>query len=175
MKTLFLSIIIILIAITSCKKDGIANENDFNKSYNAWISFKNRSHSSYQYTTNFGSVFGYGSETKIAIINGTIVSRDFTAVQLRRDGTNKQDTVAQWHEEKSSLNTHVNQGGELLTLDDIYQKAKTIWLKADKKSNDIYFETKNKGMISSCGFVPKGCQDDCFNGITIGAITSVQF
>ncbi|MEZ2336766.1 hypothetical protein AB6735_14080 [Mucilaginibacter sp. RCC_168] len=175
MKALYLSVIIILISITGCKKDNIANENEFNKSYNAWLSFKKGSNNSYVYTTNFGSWTGYGSETKIGVINGKITSRDFTAVRLRRDGTNKQDTVSQWHEDADHINTHPNDAGESLTLDGVYQKAKTVWLKADKKNNDIYFETKNNGMISSCGFVKKGCQDDCFNGITIDLISPVQF
>jgi hypothetical protein len=175
MKALYLPAIIILISITGCKKDSIANESEFNKSYNAWLSFKSTAHNTYLYTTSFGSIFGYGSETKITVINGKVTSRDFTAVRQRRDGTNKQDTVSQWHEDADHINTHPNDAGESLTLDDVYQKAKATWLKADKKTNDIYFEAKNTGMISTCGFVPKGCQDDCFNGITISLITSVQF
>ena len=175
MKALYLSVIIILISVTGCKKDDIADESEFNKSYNAWLNFKNGSHNSYQYTTNFGSVFGYGTEIKTGIINGKILSRDFISTRLKQNGTSQIDTIKQWHEDADHINTHPNDVGESLTLDDVYQKAKTTWLKADKKTNDIYFETKNSGMISSCGFVPKGCQDDCFNGITISLITSVQF
>ncbi|NHA02912.1 hypothetical protein G7092_03860 [Mucilaginibacter sp. HC2] len=175
MKTLYLSAIIILISMAGCKKDNIANESDFNKSYNIWLSFKSNAQNSYQYTTSSGSVFGYGSETKISVINGKIVSRDFISTQLRRNGTSQKDTIKQWHEDADHINTHSNDTDESLTLDAVYQKAKTVWLKADKKSNSIYFEAKNNGMISNCGYVPNGCQDDCFNGITIGAITSMQF
>ncbi|WP_183559429.1 hypothetical protein [Mucilaginibacter sp. SP1R1] len=167
------AIVIILISIASCKKDDIANESPFNKSYNAWISYKGSVNNSYNYTINNGSVFGYGTETKIEVSNGKIISRDFTATQLRRDGTNNRDIVANWHEETSSLNTHGDQGAQLLTLDDVYMKARTIWLKADTKNNDIYFEARNNGMISNCGYVPKGCQDDCFTGISISAISAL--
>jgi hypothetical protein len=173
MKNLYLFSIIILFAVTSCKKDNIPNESDFNKSYKAWAAYKASVHNSYSYTQSQGSVFGYGSETKIGVSNGKVISRNFIAVQLRRDSSNKTDTITRWHEEKSSLNTHDNQGAELLTLDDIYMKASTIWLKGDKKANDIYFEAKNNGMISNCGFVPKGCQDDCFTGISITSITAL--
>ena len=175
MKTFYFPLIIASLLLSSCKKDNIANESEFNKSYNAWLNFKNNSHNSYQYTTNSGSVFGYGSETKIGVINGKIVSRDFIATRLKQNGTSQQDTIKQWHEDADHINTHPNDAGESLTLDDIYQRAKTVWLKADKKSNSIYFEAKNNGMISSCGYVPNGCQDDCFNGITIGLIIPVQF
>lgn len=175
MKKLYLSAIIILILITGCKKDNIANEGAFNKSYNAWLSFKSTAHNTYLYTTTFGSWTGYGTEIKTGVVNGKIAWRDFTSIQLKHNGTSQRDTIKQWHEDADHINTHPNDAGESLTLDDVYQKAKTTWLKADKKTNDIYFEAKNNGMISSCGYVPNGCQDDCFNGITISMITSVQF
>lgn len=175
MKALYLSTIIILISVTGCKKDNIANESEFNKSYNAWLSFKDTSHNTYLYTTTFGSWTGYGAETKTGVVNGKVAWRDFVSTQLKRNGTSQIDTIKQWHEDADHLNTHSSDAAGPLTLDDVYQRAKTVWLKADKKTNDIYFETKNSGMISSCGFVPKGCQDDCFNGITISLITSVQF
>jgi hypothetical protein len=173
MKKLFLFTIIILFSVTSCKKEDIANESDYNKSYNAWLGYKKSVHNSYSYTQSYGSWTGYGAEIKIGVSDGKIISRDFIAVQLRRDGTSNRDTTARWHEEKSSLNTHGNQAGELLTLDDVYLKARTIWLKVDKKNNDIYFEANNNGMISNCGYRPKGCQDDCVTGIIITTITSL--
>jgi len=36
---------------------------------------------------------------------------------------------------------------------------------ADKKKRPkVYFEAKNDGLISSEGYVPDNCQDDCFVG-----------
>ena len=173
MKTFYLPLIIVLICFSSCKKDDIANENEFNKSYKAWLNYKSSVHNSYSYTQNQGSVFGYSAEIKIGVNNGKIISRDFVSFRIRPDNTHAIDTTAHWHEENTSLNTHSNQGGELLTLDDIYTKARTNWLKADPKNNDIYFEANNNGMISNCGYRPKGCQDDCVTGIIISSITAL--
>jgi hypothetical protein len=54
-------------------------------------------------------------------------------------------------------------------LDEIYEKARSNWLK--KRGNaKTYFEAKNDGLISSCGYAEDGCQDDCFNGINITSI-----
>jgi len=39
-----------------------------------------------------------------------------------------------------------------------------------RKDASVYFEAKNNGMISSCGYVQDGCMDDCFNGINIASI-----
>ena len=66
------------------------------------------------------------------------------------------------------MNTHVN-GGTSLTLDEIYEKARTEWL-LKRKDATSYFEAKNDGMISSCGYVNNNCADDCFVGITINLI-----
>ena len=172
MKTLYLFIILIAILATSCKKDDIANESEFNKSYKTWLSYKSSVNNSYTYTVSSGSWTGYGSQTKIGVNNGEIISRDFIATMPRRDSSHKIDTVERWHEDKAHINTHGINAAGLFTLDDIYQKARTVWLKADAKKNDIFFEVKNNGMISTCGFVPDGCQDDCFNGVTITSITA---
>jgi len=152
------------------KKD-IANESDYNKSYNAWLSYKKNVHNSYGYTQYYGSVFGYYTEIKIGVNDGEFISRDLILVKSHLDGTNKGDTLKQWHEDVSSINTHGVEGGDLLTIDDIYDKSRTVWLKADVKKNAVVFEAKNNGLISSCGFIPNECQDDCFNGITITSIT----
>jgi hypothetical protein len=56
-----------------------------------------------------------------------------------------------------------------MTLDEIYDRAKSDWLR--KRSNaQTYFEANNNGLISSCGYVEEGCQDDCFRGITIASV-----
>jgi hypothetical protein len=34
-----------------------------------------------------------------------------------------------------------------------------------------YFEAETDGLLSSCGYVEDGCQDDCFVGIHIAGIT----
>ncbi|MDP2414077.1 hypothetical protein [Daejeonella sp.] len=65
-------------------------------------------------------------------------------------------------------------GDSTINLDAVYDKAANEWLKADKKQNIIYFEAKNQGMISTSGYVPNGCQDDCFTGIRISNISGAQ-
>jgi len=168
--TLFL-IITASLFIFSCKKDPASNtqkENgslNYNQSYSAWLSYKNNVHNSYVYTTAYGSFTGNVLEEKVTVTNGTVVAFDYTL--KRMDNA----IINQYHEDKASLGTHDN-AVLLLTLDDVYTKAKNVWLKADPKSNSIYFETKNNGLISNCGYVPNNCADDCFTGITITSITA---
>jgi hypothetical protein len=171
MKNLFV-FLSVLILVTSCKKENIAKESAFNKSYNAWLSYKSKVNNSYTYTTIRGSWTGYGVEIKTAVTKGEIILRDFSSFHYNPNTADK-IIIKEWHEDAEHINTHGDEAGDPLTLDGVYQKSRTVWLKADNKTNDIYFEANNNGMISSCGFVPKGCQDDCFNGINIATITSL--
>lgn len=158
-------ILTITVFLGGCKKDAITS--DYDKSYAAWLSFKSSLHNSYTYIAYSGSVFGgHYVETKFTVKNGTITMREFQSGNYKPN-TNDLIITKTWTENGSSLNTHGNEAHDLLTLDQVYAKAKTVWLKADPKQNDVYFESKNNGLISLAGFVPKGCQDDCFNGITI--------
>lgn len=168
MKNLYIITAAILL-ITSCKKDNIAKQDQFDKSYKAWVNYKSSINNSYNFATGYSSWVGFTVDIKMSVSNGKIVSRNFTMVQSHLDGSGIKDTVKNWHEDAAQINTHGTEGGELMTIDDIYTKARTFWLKADTKTNDIYFETDKNGLLSSCGFVPKGCQDDCFNGVTITA------
>ncbi len=165
MKNLYaIFILTITIFLSACKKD--AFNSDYDKSYSAWLNFKSSSNNSYTYTEYSGSVFGSYIETKITVQNGAITTREFVSGNYKPN-SNVLITTKIWTENPGSLNSHGNEGFELLTLDQVYSKAKTVWLKADEKQNDIYFEYKNNGLISLAGFVPKGCQDDCFNGVSI--------
>lgn len=163
----------VIIGLSACKKD--ANDTAYDKSYKVWQNFKIESKNSYTYTVNAGSVFGYGSETKITVQNGVVVSRDYLSYTLEYTTANTPSTKIirdQWHEDKTSLNQH-NSGAASITLDQVYQKAKNEWLSADKKKNTIYFETNNNGMISNASYVPNGCQDDCSTGISISEIKAL--
>lgn len=164
------SLLLLLTAITllsACKKDGIAKKDEFQDSYEKLQDFKKSSANSYTYIATTGSVFGYSSTTIITVTNGVVVGRDYKAYRLNDD--HQSVLYLSFTEDQKSIGTHT-QGQEALTLDQVYAKAKNEWLKVDTKANDIYFETDGNGLISSCGYVPKGCQDDCFNGIHISSI-----
>lgn len=165
-------LIMLLIAsmLTSCKKSEIEHENDFDKSYKAWQSFKTSSNNSYRYKASFRSWTGYSGETTITVNNGKVVRRSYIGKSIKQP-SNEVIIHEEWTEEENALNTHQN-GDATFTLDQIYEKAKTVWLVKNKNSK-IYLETNNDGMISSCGFVRDNCADDCFTGIKITSITAL--
>jgi hypothetical protein len=167
--------IIIILFLAACKKD--ATNTAYDTSLSKLQAFKKNATNGYTFTTFSSSVFGQSSvETKITVVNNTITARDYIAYFYTPGGgtdTPTKTVTAQWHEEGATLNTHGSLTAWYLTLDDVYAKAKNEWLNVDKKTNAIYFETKNSGLISSAGYTPNGCQDDCFFGINIKSITAL--
>ena len=162
-----LSLLIAVSLLSACKKD--AFRSDFAQSKDAWQDFKKASNNSYSYTATTSSWVGFGSSTIVRVTNGVVTGRDYTSYTV--DGqTGQRTTQETWSENTATLNSHSG-GATSITLDAVYDKAATVWLKADAKQNSVYFEAKNNGMISTCGYVTNGCADDCFTGIHISEIS----
>ncbi|RVT97257.1 hypothetical protein EOD41_19015 [Mucilaginibacter limnophilus] len=171
MKVFFPLLFVLAIGFTSCKKDKV--ESDFDKSYDAWQSFKKSSGNNYVYVVTNGSWIGTVDSTTITVSNGIVINRNYRYYVRAQNGSNKLVLKEEWIEGPAQINIH-ERGAAGLTLDEVYTKAKKEWLKVNEKDNEIYFEAKNNGMISLCGYVPKGCMDDCFNGISIASIEEVN-
>ena len=116
---------------------------------------------------------GTSSETTITVSNGKVTKREFryTVTKYLPDNFPKEEL--EWVENENELNTRAHSGAAALTLDEIYTKAKSEWL-IKRENAKTYFEAKNNGLISSCGYVEDGCADDCFNGIRISYIGVVK-
>ncbi|HEY5591568.1 MAG TPA: hypothetical protein VIK55_11185 [Paludibacter sp.] len=153
---------------TSCEKSNLNYQNSFDSSYQEWLSFKQTSGNSYHYVVPGGSVFGPASQTDITVTNGKVTQRHFKYTTLT-GLENIPVEALEWTENENEINSHPNFGAEALTLVQIYEKARTEWL-IKRKDVSVYFEANNNGMISSCGYVPDGCMDDCFRGITISSV-----
>lgn len=168
-KTFLLGLMIAFLLI-SCKKSDITHENDFEKSYKAWLDFKRKSNNNYLYVVNGYNWAGALLQTTLTVSDGRITKRHFkyaNTLGLRPD--TPQDQL-EWTETGIQLNSHQQtSAASIKTLDEIYDIAKNVWLKK-RETGKTYFEAKNNGLISSCGFVEENCMDDCFNGIRISKI-----
>jgi hypothetical protein len=171
MKMNIYPVIMLLIAtlFVSCKKDHVYGD-EFSESEETWRDFKASSNNSYRYMVSTGSWAGSRSETIVTVENGQVVGRSYVS-KVRGDSSIQMVIREHWEEDASSLGSHTG-GAEPLTLDKIYQRAKSDWLKK-REDAETYFETRNNGMISLCGYVPNGCVDDCFRGITIDYIENL--
>lgn len=169
---LFFTLLLTTLVFYSCDKSDFEYENDFNKSHKTWLSFKEQSNNSYVYTTSGGTWVGASWETTITVENGGITQRKFKYTRIEEGLT--PPAVLEWTENKDQINTHKDDpASEAMTLDDVYVKAKEDWLKKQKDTK-AFFEAKNAGMISLCGYSPDNCADDCFRGISIKEIKSLK-
>ncbi|GAA3629470.1 hypothetical protein [Flavivirga jejuensis] len=174
-KIYFITILLVSFLIASCESDDDLNyQTDFENSQEAWLDFKESSNNSYKYVVSGGSVFtSYGWETTITVSNGVIIERDFKYTS----GAENFIPVDQleWTENENDINNSEHEhtsAFSALTLDEIYDKAKEVWL-IKRDNATTYFEIENNGLISTCGYFENGCMDDCFIGITIKSITAL--
>lgn len=190
--TLLLSL---LIGLSACSKSEFEYQTAYERSYRAWQDFKQSNNNSYSYTVRNSTWTGSSWQTSISVDQGRIVSRDFhylvfnsfeipTGGWTIKEATEIVDSLTgqaifnsqtpeellsklRWTEKDHELGIHeISPAAELITMDDVYELAKNQWL-AKRKDANFSFETKNNGIISSVGFVPEGCMDDCFFGIHI--------
>ena len=88
---------IIAALFSSCEKSNLEHENDFERSYQAWQSFKASSGGSYRYAVSQSSWTGTSSLTTIIVRNGKVVQRDFVYIAIndvRRPATGWTQTEA---------------------------------------------------------------------------------
>ena len=161
--------------IFSCSNDDdINHQNDFENSQEAWLDFKASSNNSYKYVVSSGSILiPYGWETTITVSNGVIIERAFKYTSGAEEFVPADQL--EWTENENEINSaeHLYTSAyTAVTLDEIYVKAKQEWL-IKRKGSTTYFESENNGLISTCGYVEKGCMDDCFNGITLKSIVAL--
>ncbi|MFI2741691.1 hypothetical protein ACG2LH_03045 [Zhouia sp. PK063] len=130
---------------------------------------KATNNNNYTYVATSYSWTGNASETTIKVENGNVISRKYEATKYNSD--NKSIEIYDTYEEnEESLGTHKN-GAAIKTLDQLYSDCSSNYLNADMNKNMVYFNTDTTGIMNSCGYVPKNCVDDCFNGISIKSIT----
>lgn len=192
---LFLTVILF-----GCSKDELEYQNEFDKSYKAWLQYK-QNNKSYSYTAKTTSWIGTTTHTTITVENNQVSKRDFKYARIGgktipENGWTKQLAIEalkeigytenemsssfgneiidklQWVENKEDLGKNGN-AEQLMTLEQIYDKAKNDWI-TKRPNSQIYFEAKNNGLISTAGYVPDGCMDDCFVGIKIISIQNIN-
>ena len=153
----------------SCENKSAFNS-EFDKSLDTWKSSKKSNGNSYSYTVSFGSVFGFGSETTILVDNDVVIGRTYEAYQLNG---NEKVIVEGWVENENELGSH-EVGADTITLDQIYNACENDILTVSEDDNFITFLTENDGIISTCSYFPKNCQDDCSVGYNISSIVWVD-
>jgi hypothetical protein len=173
-KNTLLLIYLVLISLSGCElgllQSGKSTENKevkgYQQSYEKWLSDKRAHKESYEYMVTFTSWAGFRENTTITVNRGVVTGRSYEAWKYKEDKPGEKEITAQWTENITNLNSH-QEGATSQTLDKLYQQCSDNWLPVNPSQNTIYFENKNNGLLSLCGYVPKNCADDCFTGVRI--------
>jgi major membrane immunogen (membrane-anchored lipoprotein) len=160
-------ILVSILILGGCKKEDFRYENDFDRSFARWVSFKEKTGNTYSYVVSNSSWVGTSWKTEITVTQGRVTQRSFK-ITFPQGLNNLPVESKEWVEKETELNSHSG-GAEPVTFDQVYEKAKTDWL-VKRKNVTTYFEAKNNGLLSSCGYVVDNCQDDCFVGISVTSI-----
>jgi len=141
-----------------------ANTVSYGESFLKWLDVKEKHNDSYRYSRSFSSVEGqFGFKTTITVKEGKVTERSYEQYDY---SDNKQKITDQWTEQDTTIGSH-KEGFSARTIDDLYMDCNSKYLWVDPQKNTILFEVKNEGLLSTCGYVPNNCADDCFEGITI--------
>ena len=154
-----------LIALMSCEHDELWRaKKDLKASRRRWEQMKRAKGDSYVYRTRFASFAPRGSNTEIRVEKGRVTSRSFYVIDFI-----KKDTTHVYTESAAELGTH-KEGDLPLTIDELYDRCARDFLAVDPKQNDISFETDTTGLLSICGYMPKGYVDGHLTGVHIAWI-----
>lgn len=148
--------------ITEAKPDHQAN---YERSLEQWNKDKKEHNDSYKFALSFSSAEGnFGQTTHFVVKEGLIVERSYESYVFDDDGNKKQED--KYAETKKQIGNN-NKGFPAKTLTELYDDCGNIYLPNSSPGDYIYFDSKFDGIMSICGYVPKNCADDCFEGVSL--------
>ncbi|MEL6537285.1 MAG: hypothetical protein AAFQ98_17825 [Bacteroidota bacterium] len=137
----------------------------YRESREIWRQLKEENGETYRYAFRVSSWSGYSYTTEIGVQEGEVVFRNYEVFQEDFENQTR-EIIDSYEETGAEIGTH-EEGAEPLSLDELYHDCRDIYLTTNSIDNELYFDTDVVGVMSTCGYVPNGCQDDCFQGITI--------
>ncbi|WP_066633574.1 hypothetical protein [Labilibacter marinus] len=173
-------LLLAFILIAGCKKedgdpfDNIKGESgiSYNKSKSFWNDMKKENGNSYEYETTFTSWTGFGSTTTFKVEEGVVTERTYTEFNAD-EGASGEIQLESYKEVGDEVGDH-EKGAKPVSIDELYESCASEFLVACPCDNTLYFETESNGLMNLCGFVPDGCQDDCYQGVRISSFSWLE-
>lgn len=196
------SILILLFSCSKGESLNIEHESAYKKSLKKWEEFRSENNNTYTFVIETDRLFSaLPSRITLTVENGILTKRnghkmDLFLVPRPAAGWTKEnirvaltsinmdkarieemltaDFIAgmEWEEDQNNLGKYGPQD-LVMTIDQIYKKAKDTWL-VPSKGDEAIFETKNNGIISMVGTRLKPHDDVPFNGVRIVSITALK-
>ncbi len=196
------SILILLFSCSKGESLNIEHESAYKKSLKRWEEFRSENNNTYTFVIETDRLFSaLPSRITLTVENGILTKRnghkmDLFLVPRPAAGWTKEnirvaltsinmdkarieemltaDFIAgmEWEEDQNNLGKYGPQD-LVMTIDQIYKKAKDTWL-VPSKGDEAIFETKNNGIISMVGTRLKPHDDVPFNGVRIVSIAALK-
>jgi len=140
----------------------------YSDSKKMWKELKAQNDETYSYTVSFISWSGFCSRTTITVKDGLVSNREYLYFEqvLNEESELEEVEIESYTEAGEEIGSH-SDGFDPLLIDELYETCISEYLIVNTGENDVYFNTNESGIISNCGFVEKGCVDDCFIGFRI--------
>ena len=137
----------------------------FDESREALQRFKETSNNSYTYVTSYSSWIGYYSETTVVVQKGQVQEQTFLSEDWSSCDTGPCEAVVleSWTESKDDLGSH-NDGEIPALLEALYDHCETAVLTKDPDEYNIDLKFDDNGILKTCVYSEKHCQDDCGSG-----------
>lgn len=151
---------------------------DFNTSAAAWNEAREASGNSYTYVVTTSSFSGFSTKTTLVITNDVVTERHYEERNIPEGSPNGVAEITATYDEVGVENVGDDErGADPLLMEDLYVDcAESVAVNTD--DNNIFFETfdgeTTLGVVKLCGFVPKNCLDDCFQGFSLESLVFAQ-
>lgn len=172
----YMLLLLAIICSTSCKTT-IPTEDEaivltraaYKKSLAIFDAGKKEYNNSYTFAISHESWVGFWSKLFFTVKDGKIVARRL----LEGDRESSPEGTLKWEENEKTLGSNESYIG-MITMDTLYKEAKEYVGKSKKESkwmNNVgrtnYVSMNAEGLITSIGYVPDDCADDCFRGYSV--------
>ena len=114
----------------------------------------------YYYTRQFSSWTGFGNMTKIQVVDGRVVQREYLARSENGFPTES------WTERGDKIGSH-RSGHDPKTMLELVDECNSSIVPRIGRNDTSKVEYSGPGVLQACYYIPFGCQDDCLVGITI--------
>jgi hypothetical protein len=121
----------------------------------------------YSYSQSTESWTTYKTRTAQQIQDGVVTYRRFESNTPNPGGQPPSDIVLRWEERGAEIGSHI-EGFAPATVDQLYDRCRDEVLTQDPKTNDITLVFQDHNVLGGCGYVPHGCVDDCWMGVSVG-------
>jgi len=165
MRTWTLMLVSIAVSAASCGKSSDDKmDTQLQVAEATWASAK-PSCADYHYAAQSSSVFGSRSTTTIEISGGQPVRRSFVGSGYGSSGTDAAPAET-WDESSAAeVGTHTD-GAPALTVEQLFASCESS-LSQDPTQNTLTLVVGTDGVPTACGYTPKNCVDDCYNGFRL--------